>query len=187
MTDSSSRSHQALTPPKATPPSSLLAEKSAAGSVAGQTEESHWGWTRQHQWGIALLLTLCLGFLAWQLSGRPVYWNNTVQYSHAAGHYPAPLVQKTIDPNTADFASLVRIAGIGPTRATALLVWRKGREKRHPGQPAFRRLSDLRAIRGFGPKTLLHVAPFLRFPNQATLENIPGNASRPFTTGPAHR
>ena len=63
-----------------------------------------------------------------------------------------------IDPNHATFASLVRLAGIGPVRAGKILQYRA-----EATSPAFGRPEDLEKIHGIGPGTVKKVAPFLSF------------------------
>jgi len=57
--------------------------------------------------------------------------------------------------NRADAEMLMRLPGIGPKKARALI---EARERR-----PFRRPSDLRRVKGFGPKTILRLAPRLSF------------------------
>ncbi len=149
-------------------------------------EKSEWGWTRRHQLGIGAMVVVCLFFLTVQIVRRPVYWNNRVQVT--SGRYVAapPAVQRTVNPNTADFASLVRLGGVGPSRAIALLNWRAEQQKLRPGKPVFQKLADLRHIRGFGPVTLRHIARFLRFDVPTTRNNRPA-ATGPFTAAASQR
>ncbi|HOU53652.1 MAG TPA: ComEA family DNA-binding protein [Myxococcota bacterium] len=57
--------------------------------------------------------------------------------------------------NRANAEQLMRLPGIGPKKAQALI---EARERR-----PFRRPSDLRRVKGFGPKTILRLAPRLSF------------------------
>ncbi|MBP7127068.1 helix-hairpin-helix domain-containing protein [Myxococcota bacterium] len=57
--------------------------------------------------------------------------------------------------NRADADQLMRLPGIGPKKARALI---EARDRR-----PFRRPSDLRRVKGFGPKTILRLAPLLSF------------------------
>lgn len=82
------------------------------------------------------------------------------QYSPA---FASRVTQTTIDPNTASWASLVRIPGVGPARAEKILAWRKIHlTKAMP--VVFKNLEDLRKIPSFGPKTVASIAEYLRFP-----------------------
>jgi DNA uptake protein ComE-like DNA-binding protein len=77
--------------------------------------------------------------------------------------FSTSVTSTTIDPNTASWASLVRIPDIGPARAEKLIAWRKAHES--PDSPiVFHDLSDLRHVPSFGPKTVADIAKYLRFP-----------------------
>ncbi len=60
-----------------------------------------------------------------------------------------------IDINRAGYADWVRLPGIGPQKAKAILLKRKeiGR---------FRRLEDLLEVKGIGPKLLERLRPYLK-------------------------
>jgi DNA uptake protein ComE-like DNA-binding protein len=75
----------------------------------------------------------------------------------------ARFTQSGIDPNTASWASLVRIPGVGPGRAQKLLAWRKAHQA-NAGSIVFHSPADLRQVRSFGPKTIAEITPYLRFP-----------------------
>ncbi len=65
-----------------------------------------------------------------------------------------------IDPNAADRADWIRLPGIGPRTAAAILDHRVT-------QGPFRRPDDLLAVRGIGPATLEKVRPWLEWPSGA--------------------
>jgi competence protein ComEA len=77
--------------------------------------------------------------------------------------WAAPVVlEDTINPNTASLASLLRLPGVGPQRAQAIVDYReKVRSQR--GGPVFRSLKDIDAVPGLGPTTVQTLAPYLRF------------------------
>ncbi len=133
--------------------------KISAESSSVPPVSAYWGWTRAHQAGIAVLLLFCLIFLSVELYHRSAPWGSDVRLTASRPR----LAENSIDPNTADWASLVRLPGVGPARATKLLNFRVAAQKAHPGRKAFRSLNDLRAIPTFGPKTVRHLAPWLRF------------------------
>jgi competence protein ComEA len=59
-----------------------------------------------------------------------------------------------IDLNTADAATLETLPGIGPTRATAIVNYRKQHGR-------FQSVADLEAVPGIGPATLQRLSPYL--------------------------
>jgi competence protein ComEA len=59
-----------------------------------------------------------------------------------------------IDLNSASAADLETLPGIGPAKAQQIIAWRE----RHG---RFRRVVDLRRLRGFGRKTVLRLKPHL--------------------------
>lgn len=71
--------------------------------------------------------------------------------SPAAAEPPSPAV--VVDVNSATLEELVRLPGIGETRARAILETRARRP--------FRRLQDLMRVPGIGRKTLERLAPHL--------------------------
>ena len=105
---------------------------------------------------IAIAIAIVLILTGYSLTRRVA--NN--QYSSA---FASRVTQTTIDPNTASWASLVRIPGVGPARAEKILAWRKMHlTKATP--VVFKNLEDLRKIPSFGPKTVASIAEYLRFP-----------------------
>lgn len=72
-------------------------------------------------------------------------------------------LEATINPNTADVASLVRLPGVGLARARAIVVFRE-RFRRETGDTvAFHSPGDLQRIRGIGPKTVEGMVRWLQF------------------------
>lgn len=74
---------------------------------------------------------------------------------------PAVQIADTINPNDAPVASLVRLPGIGLTRARAIVTWRQsaaGGER-----SVFRCPEDLQRVPGIGPATVRGMQPWLRF------------------------
>ena len=61
-----------------------------------------------------------------------------------------------IDPNTATFASLLRLPRIGPGKARAIMDYRRA----HPESP-FVSAADLQRVRGIGPGIVTHIEPYL--------------------------
>lgn len=74
-------------------------------------------------------------------------------------------VAERIDPNRACAASLMRLPGIGPSRAAAICA---RRAQLHAAGAAFRRASDLEAVPGIGPKTVEAIRPWIELPSIAS-------------------
>lgn len=78
----------------------------------------------------------------------------------------ADQVIDTLDPNTATAAELRLLPRVGQALADRIVQYRQEQVALHPGQPVFRRVEDLDAIRGIGPAMLEHLRPHLRFPQE---------------------
>jgi competence protein ComEA len=68
---------------------------------------------------------------------------------------PAPPAPAPLDLNTATEAELVRLPGIGPSRARDIVAYRE----RHG---SFSRVADLDRIPGIGPAALAKLSPLFR-------------------------
>ena len=67
-----------------------------------------------------------------------------------------------INPNDAPLASLIRLPGVGLTRARAIVAYRD-RIHAQPGHPsAFTTFDDLQEIKGIGPAIVNGVRPWLQ-------------------------
>ena len=77
-----------------------------------------------------------------------------------------PAVRSTIHPNRApwcEFTLLPRIGASLARRRPASRTEASGPTDRHARRPVFHSAADLDEVRGIGPKTVLRIAPFLRF------------------------
>lgn len=70
---------------------------------------------------------------------------------------PTPLSSESlkVDVNRAAFEDWVRLPGIGPKKARAILAYRQA-------QGGFHRLEDLLKVKGIGPKLLERLRPYLK-------------------------
>lgn len=67
-----------------------------------------------------------------------------------------------INPNVASEGSLMRLPGVGLSRAKSIIMHREGILQDKAG-PAFEDVNDLQAIKGIGPKTAAGIAEYLKF------------------------
>lgn len=77
-------------------------------------------------------------------------------------HVPMRL-DEHVNPNTAPLASLLRLAGMGPARAQAIVRYRQAFVTDQPGQKPFQVAEDLTRIKGLGPHTVSAWEPWLKF------------------------
>ena len=71
-------------------------------------------------------------------------------------------LDEKINPNEAAVSSLVRLPGIGVSRAEAIAAYRE--DIRREGQDmAFRDSDDLQKVKGIGPKTAQGIGEWLKF------------------------
>ncbi len=67
-----------------------------------------------------------------------------------------------VNPNDAPLGSLVRLPGVGPSRANAIISYRERFEAEN-GRKAFESPGDLTKVKGIGPKTAEKMGPWLEF------------------------
>lgn len=73
----------------------------------------------------------------------------------------APTSTGVVNLNTATEDELMLLPGVGPSKATAIVAWRK----KHGG---FKRIEDLTKVRGFGLKTFRKLKPHLAIKGPTT-------------------
>ena len=76
-----------------------------------------------------------------------------------AGQSEQMKMESRINPNEASPASLVRLPGIGITRAGAILAYRENFSEK----TVFQNCSDLQKVKGIGPKTAQNICQWLKF------------------------
>jgi competence ComEA-like helix-hairpin-helix protein len=74
-----------------------------------------------------------------------------------------PELEHRINPNDAPSASLVRLPGVGPAKAQAIVTYRQQFNRNDKGNFAFRDCDDLRNVKGIGPVTAQGMCEWLRF------------------------
>ena len=72
-------------------------------------------------------------------------------------------LEDRINPNYAPVESLVRLPGLGPGRAGAIVAYRESFHVKEGGSPAFNNCDDLQKIKGIGPKTVQNIRRWLKF------------------------
>jgi competence ComEA-like helix-hairpin-helix protein len=72
-------------------------------------------------------------------------------------------LDEKINPNNAPAASLIRLPGIGPARASAIIDYREDFKRENGDVPAFRNYDDLCKVRGIGPATAKNISEWLKF------------------------
>jgi competence ComEA-like helix-hairpin-helix protein len=72
-------------------------------------------------------------------------------------------LDEKINPNIAPAGSLMRLPGIGLSRAEAVVVYRENFGEKERNSPAFRDANDLQKVRGIGPKTVQNISEWLKF------------------------
>ncbi|MCK4291703.1 MAG: helix-hairpin-helix domain-containing protein [Planctomycetes bacterium] len=81
----------------------------------------------------------------------------------AAGQASEIQLDSRINPNDAPAASLVRLSGIGPVRAAAIVAYRDSFSEKDGSARAFRDCNDLQNVKGIGPKTAQNISEWLKF------------------------
>jgi competence protein ComEA len=89
---------------------------------------------------------------------------------------PAP--SGTVNLNTATAEQLEMLPGVGPSKAEAIVAWRK----KHG---AFKKVDDLTRVKGFGRKTLQKLRPYLAVSGATTFMGAKPPADTFFGRPPA--
>ena len=120
------------------------------------------GWSNPQQIFLYFLLCLLLIYMTASLQ------RFSVNVNQASANSPPTLAELKIDPNTADFGSLIRIPDLGPGRAKRLLAYRNAHQMQSAGQPVFTSPQDLQNIPDFGPKIAATLTPYMTFPTSTS-------------------
>jgi len=68
-----------------------------------------------------------------------------------------------INPNNAPVESMVRLPGMGPGRAGAIVEYRENFNGQEAAGTAFQNCNDLQKVKGIGPKTVQNINELLKF------------------------
>ena len=112
---------------------------------------------------LATLCALCVAAFTTLASADPPARPAT----SAATAIAAPSPDGVVNVNTASVEELVRVPGIGPARADAIVRLRERVRQ-------FRHVEDLVRVRGIGRATLRSMRPFLTLEGATTLSERPG-------------
>ena len=85
----------------------------------------------------------------------------TAAFPHSPGSLPVRSGE-CINPNDAPVASLIRLPGIGSTRARAIVAYRDRIHAQSGHPPAFTIPDDLQEIKGIGPAIVNGIRPWLQ-------------------------
>ena len=145
---------------------STAAPPEVDGTEPGGQPPEPFGWTRRQRAALGVLLTLLLGFLAYQAAQRPARLGEPMPAGNADFH-----LARTLDPNTAALEDLTRVPYLGPRLAAALVAYRDS----HPASalPLFGTADDLSRIPGFNKAVVTQIAPYLDFPDPPASEPAP--------------
>ena len=129
-------------------------------------------WTAPQRRALLVLLAALVAFLAARYALNPIYVDDP-QPEHPAQFDE---LADRIDPNTAGWAALAALPGIGEKRARDIVAYRDDARLHSPGAVVFARPEDLLRIKGIGPAMLEGITPHLAFPPG------PAAATTPSTT-----
>jgi len=114
-----------------------------------------WAWTARNVAALIVLTGLLAGVIGWRMLDR----RGRMTADLAVIDTAMPAADEKIDPNTASWASMARLPGIGPGRAKEICRYRG---KLDVG-PAFTRAEDLQQVKGIGPIIVDGIRPYLTF------------------------
>jgi competence ComEA-like helix-hairpin-helix protein len=72
-------------------------------------------------------------------------------------------LDERINPNEASVSSMVRLPGIGISRAESIVAFRTNFIREDSGGQTFSNCDDLQKIKGIGPKTAENISEWLKF------------------------
>jgi competence ComEA-like helix-hairpin-helix protein len=114
-------------------------------------------WTARQRLGLGVLAlgVAAVGAVRWAMNPRYVADPQPVGAENE-------LVER-VDPNEADAATLAALPGIGMSVAGRIVEYREKHAAEKGGGRAFKRLEDLKEVKGIGDATIQTMAPYLEF------------------------
>lgn len=106
----------------------------------------------------ATLVSICFGLLCWVPSAAYAVPAQPVAL------FAAPMLEGTVNLNTADRAQLMLLPGVGPATADKVLAYRDRRR--------FTRPAHLMRVKGIGKKTYAKLRGFLTVDGDTTLHAV---------------
>ncbi len=73
------------------------------------------------------------------------------------------ILEQRINPNSEPVGSLLRLPGIGISKANAIVIYREEFVLENEHRPAFKQYRDLENVEGIGPKTADNICGYLKF------------------------
>ena len=121
-------------------------------------------WTLPQRRVLLLLLAGLFVFLSVRFALNPTY------VSDPQPERPARFdeLADRVDPNTADWATLAALPGLGEKRARDIVVFRDEAKRYAPSSVVFARPEDMLKVKGIGVAMLESISPHLAFPAPAT-------------------
>jgi competence ComEA-like helix-hairpin-helix protein len=128
--------------------------------VGAPPDKAAFAWTLPQRRVLLLLLGVLLVFLSVRYAFNPVF------VSDPQPDRPARFddLADRIDPNTASWADLAALPGLGEKRAKDIVAFREESRRYAPSGVVFARPEDMLKVKGIGLAMLESVRPHLAFP-----------------------
>lgn len=120
-----------------------------------------WQWNRSNVSALVVVVTLLIGLVGYRTLSR----RGRVSERLVVTHSDLPAGGETIDLNAAAWPELVRLPGVGETRARAIVRYRERFQAEHPGRVAFTCIDDVQNVDDIGPGIAERIEPYVVFPS----------------------
>jgi len=100
---------------------------------------------------VCVAVSFCCGFVSAPLAGESISAQHKIE------------MEDRINPNYAPIESLVRLPGVGISRAGAIVAYRESFDRANAARAPFGRGDDLQKISGIGPKTVQGMSAWVKF------------------------